>query len=282
MWSNLLFHLAKHWIAGETYHDAINRAKYSNALNISSIINLLGENTTDQRIVNSTTAEYLQILMDIHAQMDLRACISVKPTQLGLNINKTLFKEQLTRIVQTAKSLENFVWLDMEASGHKDFTIEAYLEILHSFDNVGVAIQAYLKRSIEDLNRLLDSGATIRLVKGAYNEPPELVYKRKAQINENYHRLMKVLFERGNRFAIATHDEKLIEEAIGLSRTHSTNFEFEMLMGIRDKKKMELVSHGHRVSEYIPYGKDWWQYSMRRIREHKSNVLLLARSLISS
>jgi len=282
MRSNLLFQLAKHWIAGETYHDAINRAKHSSALNISSIINLLGENITDRGIVDSTSAEYLQILMDIHTQTDLRTCISVKPTQLGLTINKTLFKEQLTRIVQTAKSLENFVWVDMEGSAYKKSTIETYLEMLSKFDNVGIAIQAYLKQSIEDVSRLLDSGAIIRLVKGAYNEPVELAYKHKAEVNENYHQLMKILFERANRFAIATHDETLIKEAIRLNSTYPTNFEFEMLMGIRDKKKMELVSHGHRVSEYIPYGKDWWEYSMRRIREHKSNVLLLARSLISS
>jgi len=121
----------------------------------------------------------------------------------------------------------------------------------------------------------------IRLVKGAYNESPKIAFKRKNQINENFSKLMRLMFERGQGFAIATHHEKLIEEAAELSKSRQVDFEFEMLMGIRDKKKIDLAERGYRMSEYIPYGKGWWAYSVRRIREHKSNILLLARSLLT-
>jgi proline dehydrogenase len=171
--------------------------------------------------------------------------------------------------------------MDMEGSPYTADTVETYLELRKKFDNVGLAIQAYAKRSEEEVNRILDSNGVIRLCKGAYNESPEIVFKSKDEINQNYSKLMQLMFERGKRFAIATHDEKLIKEAIELSKTHHKDFEFEMLMGIRDKKKIELAEMGYRVSEYIPFGKSWWAYSVRRIREHKSNIFLLARSLVS-
>jgi proline dehydrogenase len=278
--SGLLFRIAEHWIAGETYEEAMARAQRSNANKVLGIINLLGEEISAQEETTAATAEYLEILKAIDARK-IRCCISIKPTQLGLSLDKKLFKDNLNSILNTAKSLGNFVWMDMEGSIYTVDTIDSYLESRKKFDNVGVAIQAYLKKSEEDVNRILDSGGIIRLVKGAYKESPDIVYKSRKQIDENFSKLMSIMFERGKGFAIATHNEKLIEEAIRLSNVHHTDFEFEMLMGIRDKKKVELVERGYQVSEYIPYGKSWWAYSVRRIREHKSNIFLLARSLLS-
>jgi len=278
--SGLLFQIAKHWIAGETYEEAMKRAERSNATNVLAILNLLGEEVTVQMQVAAATAEYVEVLKTLGSRK-IRGCISVKPTQLGLTIDKKLYEESMNTILSTAKSLNNFVWIDMEGSPYTVDTVDSYLEFLKKFDNVGVAIQAYLKRSNEDVDRVLDSKGVVRLVKGAYKESSTIAFKRKAQTTENFSRLMKVMFERGNRFAIATHDEKLIEEATELGKTHTVDFEFEMLMGIRDAKKLELAKRGFQISEYIPYGKGWWGYSVRRIREHKSNVLLLARSLIS-
>jgi len=279
-WNGLLFQIAKHWIAGETYEEAMERAQQSNAHKMLGIINLLGEDVAAQEETAAATTEYLQLLKAIDARK-IRSCISIKPTQLGLGIDKKLFENNLNSIVSTAKLLGNFVWIDMEGSPYTADTIDSYLELRKKFDNVGVAIQSYLKRSEEDVNRILDSKGMIRLVKGAYNEKPEIAFKNKKQINENFSKLMRMMFERGEGFAIATHDEKLIEEAVELSGSRQVDFEFEMLMGIRDKKKIELAQHGYRVSEYIPYGKGWWPYSVRRIREHKSNIFLLARSLVS-
>ena len=280
IWNGLLFRIAKHWIAGETYQEALARAERSNTHKVLGIVNLLGEEINAREEIDAAASEYLAILKAIHSE-GIHCCISVKPTQLGLGLDKKLFEDNLGKIVATAKSLGNFVWMDMEGSPYTANTVDSYLEFRKKFDNVGVAIQAYAKRSEEDVNRVLDSNGVIRLCKGAYNESPDFVYKSKDQINENYSKLMRLMFERGRGFAIATHHEKLIEEAIGLSHIHHADFEFEMLMGIRDKKKLELVGKGYRVSEYIPFGKSWWAYSVRRIREHKSNIFLLGRSLFS-
>lgn len=278
--TGLLLRIAKHWIAGETYEDALTRAQQSNTHKVLGIINVLGEDVTAKEETTAATAEYLVILKAI-GERKVQSCISIKPTQLGMGIDKVLFEGNLGKILTSAKSLGNFVWMDMEGSAYTETTVNAYLEFRKKFDNVGIAIQAYLKRSEEDVNRILDANGRIRLCKGAYNESPEVVYKSKDQINANFSKLMRLMFERGKGFAVGTHDEKLIREAIGLSNVHHADFEFEMLMGIRDKKKIELVERGYRVSEYIPFGKSWWAYSVRRIREHKSNIFLLARSLIS-
>jgi len=280
LWSGILLRIAKHWIAGETFEDAKTRATQSNVHNVRGIINLLGEETTDREETTVATAQYVEILKELQTS-GVQSCISVKPTQLGLAIDKPLFKENLGRILSSAESVRNFVWMDMEGSSFTADTVDSYLEFRKRYDNVGIAIQAYLKRSEDDVSRILESGGAIRLCKGAYNESPSIVYKRRKEIDENFSRLMRTMFERGRGFAVGTHDEKLIEEATRLSNVHHADFEFQMLMGIRDKKKLELVERGYRVSEYIPFGKSWWAYSVRRIREHKSNIFLLARSLIS-
>ncbi len=278
--SGLLLRVAKHWIAGETFEDAAMRAQQSSAHKVRSIINLLGEEITDRDEASAAAAECLDILKKIDERR-IQSCISVKPTQVGLSIDESLFKDNLGKILTSAKSLGNFVWVDMEGSPFTARTVDAYLDFRRKFDNVGTAIQAYLKRSEEDVGRIVDRRGIIRLCKGAYNESPQIVYKRRKQIDENFSKLMRVMFERSKGFAIATHDEKLIEEAVRLSSVHHADFEFQMLMGIRDKKKLELVDRGFRVTEYIPFGKSWWPYSVRRITEHKSNIFLLARSLIS-
>jgi proline dehydrogenase len=258
----------------------MKRAERTNSSNLLAIINLLGEEVTAYDEAAAATAEYLEILKTFKTRK-VRGCISVKPTQLGLTIDRKLYEENMKSILSTAKSLNTFVWIDMEGSRYTTDTVDSYLEMLKRFDNVGVAIQAYLKRSNEDVQKILDSKGIIRLVKGAYKENATIAFKRKRQINENFSKLMGLMFEHGNRFAIATHHEKLIEEAAELSKTRPADFEFEMLMGIRDAKKLELAQRGFQISEYIPYGKGWWGYSVRRIQEHKSNILLLARSLIS-
>jgi proline dehydrogenase len=280
MWTGLLFRVAKHWIAGDNYEDALKRAQQSSARKVRGIINLLGEDTTSTQEVETTTAEYLEVLNQLDARK-VQSCISMKPTQLGLAIDKAVYRYNLERIVEKAKSLNNFVWVDMEGHDYTAETVDSYIDFRKRYDNIGVAIQAYMKRSEEDVNRILDVNGMIRMTKGAYNESPEIVYKKRSEISHNFSKLIRIMFERGKWFAIATHDEKLIKEAITLSNVHHADFEFEMLMGIRDKRKLELIDQGYHVSEYIPYGKSWWAYSKRRMTEHKSNIFLLARSLIS-
>ena len=244
------------------------------------IINLLGEEISSREETVAATSKYLEIMETLNERR-IQSCISVKPTQLGLSIDSSLFRDNLSKILSKAMSFGAFVWMDMEGSAFTAEIVDAYLQFLEKSDNIGVTIQAYLRRSEEYASRILDGDGAIRLCKGAYNESPEIVFKHRNEINENYSKIMRVMFERGRGFAIATHDEKLIEEATRLSNVHHADFEFEMLMGIRDKKKLELVERGYRVSEYIPFGRSWWAYSVRRIREHKSNIFLLVRSLVS-
>jgi proline dehydrogenase len=181
------------------------------------------------------------------------------------------------------------MWIDIESFQFVEDTIAIYLELLKDYKHIGVAIQSYLKRSSSDLLHLLEQGGVVRLVKGAYREDKSIAFQSMGKINSNFSKLMEILFEynekNNNIFAIATHDPRLIEEAIVLSQKYNIDnkkFEFQLLMGIHNKKKEDLVKRGYRVSEYIPYGNQWFPYSMRRIRERKRNILLLARSLFQS
>jgi proline dehydrogenase len=172
------------------------------------------------------------------------------------------------------------IWIDMEGSAVTSRTLEIHSKLFESHGNVGVALQAYLKRSEADLSTLMDIGGKVRLVKGAYREPAGAVFRSREQVTENFLKLLRVLFARGQGFAVATHDSRPIEEALKLhASSPNTKFEFEMLRGIRDDLKLRLAKEGHRVVDYMPYGEEWYPYSVRRIKEHPSNVWLLLRSI---
>jgi proline dehydrogenase len=170
------------------------------------------------------------------------------------------------------------MWIDMESVKFTEDTIAIYLELYKHYSMTGVAIQSYLRRSASDILHIAEHGGKVRLVKGAYHEPEEQAFSTKEEVGTNYAKLMKMLFDSRNYFAIATHDSTIVEEAIRLGK--DSKFEFQMLMGIRDELKSDLVAKKFVVAEYIPYGNQWLPYSVRRIRERKRNLLLLARSLI--
>ncbi len=263
--------------------DGIERAKKSNSKGILGLLNLLGEDIKSKTQVKDTVSEYSRLLERI-AQSKVSSQISIKPTQLGLAFDPEYCLQNYQKIAEDSKSYsDNFLWVDMEGSPFTQKTIDLYKQILAKYPKTGIAIQAYLKRSERDLRELLPLGAKVRLVKGAYNEPAEIAMKTKKEISENYSKLTRILFEDPGRnfFAVATHDGKLVDVAKELSRDNA-NFEFEMLMGVRDRLKAELVQDKFQVREYIPYGPEWFAYSMRRLREKRSNILLLVRSLFSS
>ena len=205
--------------------------------------------------------------------------ISVKPSQLGLAANPSLYSRNLLRIIERAETYEEFVWIDMENSPYTEATLKIYTEILPSHRHLGVCLQANMKRTESDLKDLIPRGGIIRLVKGAYPESAELAYKKRSDVDANYVRLMTLLFEGGGQFAIGTHDGKLIDKARDLAKEEKRDFEFQLLKGIRDDIKPTLVEEGYRVSEYVPYGPEWYNYSKRRMRERKRNILLLLRSI---
>jgi proline dehydrogenase len=283
-----LFKIARKWISGNTYEDAISSARTANGKGISAILNYLGEDTTDEHIIQQTVREYLRLL-DLLESNSIDGYISVKPTQVGLRIGVDLCLFNLRQIAKKARSLGRFMWLDIESYPFVEDTISIYLNLIKEYKEIGIAIQSYLKRSSSDLLHLLEQDANIRLVKGAYTENDEISFRSMDKINSNFSELMKMIFSNKDKnltvFAIATHDPHLINEAIELSRKFDTDrriLEFQLLKGIRDEIKINLVNQGFRVCEYIPYGNQWLPYSVRRIKERKRNILLLARSLIQS
>ncbi len=274
----LLFRVAKRWVAGYNVDEATEAVIDTNRHGMSAILNFLGEDITDAKLVDLTVKEYL-LLMDLMNTRKVHGCVSVKPTQLGLTIDYNMCLQNLSRLAAKARELGQFIWLDMESVKSTEDTIAIYLDLYKQYDMIGTAIQSYLRRSASDLLHIIECGGKVRLVKGAYHEAEDHIFVTEKEVNSNYSKLMKMLFESNNYFAIATHNSDLIGEAISMSK-NNTKFEFQMLKGIRDELKLELVTKGFVVSEYIPYGSQWLPYSVRRIMERKRNLLLLARSLI--
>ncbi len=274
----LLYRVAKRWIAGYELEDAIKAAHDANGRKFRVILNRLGEHTPDRNLIEQYTQEYLKLLDTINGQR-VDGTVSVKPSQLGLAVDPLLFKSNVERILEKAEQTKRFLWVDIENSPYTEATLRVYTELLADHPGLGVCLQANLKRTQKDLEDLLTKGGKIRLVKGAYPEDSSIAYKKRSVIDSNYKRLMGMLFKDGDDFAIATHDTKLIEEAERLSKENSKHFDFAMLKGIRDDLKEKLISQGYQVSEYIPYGPEWYNYSKRRMRERKRNILLLVRSI---
>ena len=277
----ILFKIAKQWIAGETKDNALFAAKDAYKNGRHAIINKLGEYHTSKNQIRKTVNDYQSIASSFR-RWKIRGAISVKPTQVGLSISQKECFRNLQKIISSARNAHVFVWIDMESSDHTDETIELYYSLFSKYERMGLALQANLKRTKDDLTDLIQRGAKIRLVKGAYRENSRIAYKSKEKVDENYVKLMKKLFKDGNEFGIATHDSKIIEKAKKFSKTNHKKFEFQMLKGIRDEIKADLVKKKFVVSDYIPYGTNWLPYSFRRIKERKRNILLLGSSFIQS
>ena len=271
--------LAKRWISGVTMDSAMGDAKKANSKGIGVLVNFLGEEIKDPSEADAHTTEYLR-LQQTMATEGINGFASVKLTQLGLGSDEQGTKARLERIALNADRLNQLLWVDMENSSVIDATIEIYLNALSRHPHMGVALQAYTRRSESDLKKILDAGGTVRLVKGAYRESHDFVYPTKREVNANFIKLLEMLFERGDRFAVGTHDSALIDRAKELAGSRQVDFRFELLKGIRDELKVELVKSGYKVFEYLPYGDRWYAYSKRRITEHPSNIWLLLRSLV--
>jgi len=274
----LLYRVAKRWIAGYSLEDAIKVAHDANNRKLRAILNRLGEHTPDEKLIQSYTEEYLTLLDRIRAEK-IEGTISVKPSQIGLAANPTVYNSNLLRILERAETYDSFVWIDMENSPYTEATVRAYTDIHPMYPRMGICLQANMKRTESDLKDLISRGGRVRLVKGAYPENTEVAYKKRSDVEANYLKLMATLFEDGDHFGIGTHDGKLIDKARNLAKEYKRDFEFQLLKGIRDDIKPTLVQEGYRVSEYIPYGPEWYNYSKRRMRERKRNILLLLRSI---
>ncbi len=276
--SNLGLPLAKKWIAGTSVHDALLAAAEINKNGEKAIINYLGENYESKDQVVRVMTVYEDVMSKVQ-QQGVDADISAKPSQLGLRISNRLFLKNYMQLAELAKRKNLFLWLDMEESGYVEHTIRAYLKARRRFDNVGICIQANLKRSYKDVARIVGGGGIIRLVKGAYKESDRVAFNKAEERNRNYVRLMEYLFDHSPKFMIATHDEKMIDKAIELNRARRRRLMFGMLRGIRPKLALKLAEKGYAVYIYVPFGREWVAYSIRRLRE-AGHAKLVFRSLL--
>lgn len=269
---------AGRWIAGPYVKDAMYVASRFNANGVGAIINYLGEALSESRDVSYTVDIYSSLIKSITSG-GLNSSISIKPTQIGLDISYSYAKENYLKLVNAARRKGVFVWLDMEESDKVDDTLRLYYSASKR-GNAGICIQSYLRRSAEDISKIASKGGIVRLVKGAYTEPENVAYATRTEVTRNYYELMQSLFKNSGKFMIATHDMAIIKKAISLNNKYHREMEFAMLNGIRNLDAVSLAKEGYKMSIYIPFGPSWFKYSTRRLRE-AGHASLIARSLFS-
>jgi len=274
--------MASRFVAGETIETAIEAAKVLNADGTRVSLDSLGESVASRDEATAACDEIIRIL-DAIAATGVDGNVSLKLTQLGLDIDRALCVEHMHRILARAKELDIFVRIDMEGSAHTERTLDVFAELHETFGNLtGVVIQSYLRRSRNDIERLLSQGARVRLVKGAYAEPSELAFQKMEQIRASYVVLMKLLLDGGTYPGIATHDERLIKQAVAYvveKEIPTERFEFQMLYGVRRDLQKKLRRQGYNVRIYIPFGCNWYPYMMRRLAERSTNVAFMVASV---
>ena len=273
--------LAYRFVAGDRLDDAVRTMRELNARGFTGSLDHLGENVTHEQAARSAAAEYLDAF-DRIARERLDANVSVKLTQLGLDISLDLCRNLLRQLLERAQELGNFLRVDMEGSAYTERTLDLVLGLHGEFPNCGAVLQSYLFRTAHDLARLITAGVRIRLVKGAYNEPHSVAYAHKRDVDASYARHMEELLLHGPYPALATHDDRLIMAACAIASRHGVapdRFEFQMLYGIRRDLQERLRTDGYRVRIYVPYGTEWYPYFMRRLAERPANLIFLVRSL---
>jgi proline dehydrogenase len=274
--------VSKRFVAGETLDEAIAAAHAVNRAGPSVSLDLLGENVSDEAGARRAAEGYLA-MFDRIAREKLDANVSLKLTQLGLDLSESLCQDLLENIVEHAMSQGNFVRIDMEGSAYTQRTVELAKRARAKYAGVGTVMQSYLYRAEQDVRDLLAAGCRLRLCKGAYNEPPEIAFPKKKDVDANYVKLMKLLLPSGIYHGIATHDPTMIQATKDFARDKNIGrdaFEFQMLYGIRTDLQQRLVREGYRLRVYIPFGTDWFPYFMRRLAERPANLLFFARSLL--
>jgi len=271
--------IANNFVAGETAAEALDHVEELNARGVKGILNLLGEHYEDRADADADADAYIDLAEGLERR-DLDGCISVKPSQIGLEVGDSAFEENLARIVEAA---DCFVWVDMEDHDTVDVTLDAFERHAEETDgDVGICVQANLRRTDETLERLADCPGKVRLVKGAYDPPAEIAYKEKSKVDEMYREYLTYMFEEfDDGIAVGSHDPAMIDLARELHAEHGTPFEIQMLTGVRESAQFDLAEE-YEVYQYIPYGSKWFSYFYRRIRERKQNALFALRAVVGS
>jgi proline dehydrogenase len=272
--------MARRFVAGETLDEAIAAARHCNDVGMLASLDYLGENVSTTTDAQRARDAYLEIF-DRIAKEKLHANVSCKLTQLGLDLSAEFCEGLVLSVVERAAAYDNFLRVDMEGSIYTQRSVELVKRIRARNPAMGTVIQAYLYRSEGDVHDLLGYGCRIRLCKGAYQESAEVAFERKRDVDSNFVRLMQVLLSSGFYHAIATHDPHMIAETIrwaAAKRISKDDFEFQMLYGVRTDLQRRLVKDGYRIRIYIPYGRDWFPYFMRRLAERPANLGFLLRN----
>jgi proline dehydrogenase len=274
------------FMPGEQLEDAVRAARDLQRDGINTILTRLGENLTKTEEFEEVTQHYLEVLDQVAAS-GLNAQVSVKPTQLGLDLDRALCERNLDRLIDRAEQRRNFVWIDMESSPYVDPTLDLYRRARAKTSRIGVALQAYLYRTSTDLESLLPLGPAIRVVKGAYLEPTSVAYPKKSDVDENFYRLcVRMLspdaLKGGSLLHIATHDAALADRLIAYVDQHKipdSAYEFAMLYGIQRAQQIRLARAGKRVRVLISYGEYWFPWYMRRLAERPANVWFVVKNI---
>ena len=274
--------VARRYVAGETLDDAVRTIRQLNAEGAMATVDVLGEEVTERAKADSAVAEYTQLLERIDREA-LDANVSIKPTMVGLKLDEALCAANVASIVGRAAALENFVRIDMEDRSCTDATLRIYRAVLAEYGHVGVVLQAYLRRTVSDISELLPIHPNVRICKGIYREPRTVAWKDFDTIRANFVYAMETLLERGCYVGIATHDPMLVwagmrtVDRLGLD---PQQYEFQMLLGVDPELRRIILDAGHRLRVYVPYGRDWYPYSIRRLRENPTVARHVLRAMI--
>jgi len=280
---SIVHFFAKKYIAGETLNDAIKVSKELNSMGIFTTIDVLGEDVNTKKESEEAKNNCLAVLDAINKNK-LKANLSLKPTQLGILIDRYFCMQQVGEILDKASDFDNFVRIDMEDSSLTDDTLELYNKLKNKYSNVGVVVQAYLKRTYSDVIKQSSPSANFRLCKGIYVEPEEIAFKDGNKIRDNYLKVLELIFQNGNYVGIATHDEFLIKGAYELIKKYNVSkdrFEFQMLYGVREELRDKINAQGYKIRIYVPFGEHWYNYSVRRLQENPQLAWYITKSIFS-
>lgn len=269
--------MARRFVAGETLPEAIAAVREINARGMTATLDHLGENVSSAQEAAQAAEAYCRALRAI-GEAGIHCNVSLKLTQMGLDLGEELAIAHTRQVIEEAARSDNFVRVDMESSDYVDRTLDVFFRLFETHRNVGIVLQSYLYRTQADLERVIEVGARVRLVKGAYFEPASVAFQDKSDVDNSFVRLMQALLSRGNYPAIATHDPHMIAATTryaldqGIDRSR---FEFQMLYGIRRDLQARLVRDGYNMRVYVPYGTDWYPYLMRRMAERPANLMFV-------
>ncbi len=272
------------YVAGETIETALAHVQKINNNGFSATIDILGEHTTEVKTTNSITSDYCKLYEAINDR-SLDCNLSIKPTHLGLDISFDIVKNNFEKIVTSAEKYSNFLRFDMESSLHINDTLRIYDHCFKEYSKVGIVLQAYLKRSISDIERLAKPGFNARICKGIYKENPSIAYQDPDEIRNNFLKMAEIMIFKKAYSCYATHDQNLIDRLLDLVKKHKLGldkFEFQVLYGVPMNGRIEeLVKNGYKVRVYVPFGPDWYDYSLRRLKENPNIAGYVLKNIFS-